>query len=72
MRADPEPEDPVLHVDAECSAVQADTDRPESSDALEPERGVIGVRLEELVRLVREPPDGLRERLVGAPEPPEA
>ena len=69
VRADPEPEYPVFHVDAERSMVQADADRPEPPDALQSQRGVIGIRLQELVRPVREPLDGLGERLVGAPEP---
>ena len=69
VRADPEPRYPVLHIESERSIVPADADRSEPSDALESERRVIGIRLQELVRPVREPLDGLRERLVGAPEP---
>jgi len=44
---DPEPKQPVLNFDGECSIVEADSDRPEFSNLLEVEPRVRGISLEQ-------------------------
>ena len=56
MRADPKPQDPVRRVHGEGAIVSADPDGMEPTDALEVQRGMPWIRLQELELLVRERP----------------
>src|SRR5439155_9851753 len=61
VRSDPEPVNSLRHVVAERAVVIAHAHRPQFSDALEVERGMARVGLQQLVVLVRNLADALRE-----------
>src|SRR5262249_4057247 len=68
MRADPEPQESVVDLDGERPIVSANPYRPEMSDFLEMEGGVLRVLLQEGVVLVGQCASALRQPSVSLPE----
>jgi len=67
MGADPEPQYAIRDIDRQGTIVSAYARRMEAPNALEMQRRVAGVRLEELKLLVRKNAHGLWQGLVASP-----
>src|SRR6266496_1277082 len=68
MGADPKPVDDFRHVMPQGTIMLADPDRPDLVNALEAQRRVSGVALQQGKILVRDRTDILRQRVVQRPE----
>jgi hypothetical protein len=68
VRPDPEPDAVFIVPDAQGAMVEADMGRPKSADALETERGVVWIGLEQLEVLVGQSPDLRLQPVVMGPE----
>lgn len=68
MRANPEPQNAVLDIDAKCAVVSADADGMKSLDPLEMQRWMLRIRFEQFELLVSECLNDGRERVVAPPE----
>jgi hypothetical protein len=66
--ADPEPQNPALHVYAECPMLKADSARPKPAHALELKRGVARVGFEKLIFLVSQALDHRSQAPVAGPK----
>ena len=66
--ADPDPVDAACFVNAQCSIVVANTDRPEFANSLEVQRWMARIALEQLVILVCKFTDVFRQDLIQRPE----
>jgi hypothetical protein len=68
MRAYPEPEDPIVHIDAQRAVMQADTHGAISTDMLEVQGRMSGIGLQQIEALIRELLDVLRQSVIAAPK----
>ena len=68
VRADPEPQEPVRGIHCEGTVVNTDTRRMKAPDALEMQRRMSRVCLQQLELLVRESLGGGRQQIVARPE----
>ena len=57
MCSDPDPNHAAFDFGGECPVVRSNTHRPELTDFLEVQGGMSGIRLQELIVLVRKLPD---------------
>jgi len=68
VRPNPEPEQSIRCVDRKRAIVNADADRVEPIDALEVQRGMSRIRLEQRKLFVREVAHGSGQRVIARPE----
>ena len=68
MRADPEPQQTIWHVDCQRTVVRSHTGGMESPNSLEVKRWMTGIGLEKLKLLVGEVADCFRKPFVAFPE----